>query len=411
MSELFKLEMKKLCRRKLTVIVTIGCFLATVLFFFLPYWQYKTWDENGMMLSRRDAVAYKQNCYNHISGVLTEERITRDLREYQEMYHNPENLMAERGGETSFRDEIYYSYLVPRNSYLNMLGNTYVYDGMGHLHIPEISLENGADFYQTKDETINTRINSNPDFTNVEKTYWEQKSARIAEPYEYGYVLGWSNFGDTVQMLIICILGICIAVAPVFVNEYQTGTDALVLSTRYGKTKVIYAKVFSSILFGTVVFAINAATALMLPLMTFGAAGGDLPLQIMDSTCPYALTFAQSAFVLIGIAYAVMLGLLSVTLLCSAGMKSAFSVLIIDVLMIFLPVFFGGGENNLWQHLHHLLPYHAITGISLFKEYFSYSFGNIVINVIVMIVLCYGALALITLPLAGRGFRKHQVQS
>ena len=103
------------------------------------------------------------------------------------------------------------------------------------------------------------------------------------------------------------------------------GTDAVILSTKYGKSKVIYAKIISSLLFGTVTFVMNCTIALLLPLLTFGVEGGNLPLQIMDSYCPYALNFSQAAFIVIGIAYFVMLGLLAITLLCSSKMKSSCS--------------------------------------------------------------------------------------
>lgn len=411
MSELIKLEIKKLCRRKLTIIVTLCCFFATVLFFSMPYLQYQTANKNGIMLSGSDAVSYRHKCYNDdLSGILTEERITEDLLEYQKLYNNPKNLITQ-GGETLFVDEIYYGYLAPRKSYLNMLGNTYADNEMGYLNIPEISLEDGASFYQARDDTITMRINSNPNFTDTERTYWKNKSSKIQKNYKYGYVLGWSAFGDTVQTLIICILGICITVAPVFANEYQTGADAVVLSTRFGKTKVVYAKIISSIIFGTIVFAINAAVALLLPLLTFGADGGNLPLQIMDSTCPYALTFSQSAFILIGIAYIVMMGLLSFTLLCSSKMSSAFPVLIIDVMIIFLPTFLRMPKTNLWQHIYHLFPDQTLGGLSVFKEYFSYALGGIVLNPFGMSLLVYTVIVFAALPLAGRIFSTHQVQS
>lgn len=410
MNELIQLEMKKLCRRKMTIVVTGICFFATALFFLLPFLQYRTLDENGTVLSGSEAVSYRKECFENISGTLTEERIAADLKEYQDIYHTPGNLITERGGEVSFKDEIYYSYLAPRTSYLNMLGNTYNHNAMGYLNIPDISTEDAGNFYQIRNKNVNLSIENNPSLSSLEKDYWKNKNAEIDEPYEYGYPLGWTMFIDTAQMLILCILGICIAVAPVFSNEYQSGTDTVILSTKYGKSKVIYAKIISSLLFGTVTFVMNCTIALLLPLLTFGVEGGNLPLQIMDSYCPYALNFSQAAFIVIGIAYFVMLGLLAITLLCSSKMKSAFTVLIIDVLLIFLPVFFSYGENSLWQHIYPLLPYPSLTGFSLFKEYLSYGLGGIVYNVNEIILLLYLFIVLISLPLAYRNFKRHQVQ-
>lgn len=291
-----------------------------------------------------------------------------------------------------------------------MLGNTYNNNGMGCLNIPDISPEDAGNFYRIRNENVHSAIEHNNHLSAVEKEYWKKKNSGIHEPYEYGYPLGWSIFGDTTQMLILCILGICIAVAPVFSNEYQSGTDAVILSTTYGKSRVIYAKIISSLLFGTIVFAVNAAAALLLPLLTFGTEGGNLPLQIMDSYCPYALTFSQSSFITLGTAYFVMLGLLAVTLLCSSKMKSSFTVLIVDILLIFLPVFFRYSENSLWQHIYSLLPYPSLSGLSLFKEYLSYHLGGLVCNVNEMILLFYLFIVLICLPLACRNFKNHQVQ-
>ncbi len=410
MLELIKLEMKKLCRRKLTIIVTICCFLATALFFSLPFFQFLAWDEDGNMLSRSEAVEYRHECYNNISGEITEERVTHDLKEYQEKYSNPDNIIIERGGEVTFKDEVFFGYLSPRSSYMNMLGNTYMPNGLGNNNIPKIDLTNGANFYNTRNETVKNLINNNNDLTESEKEYWIDKNDKINEPYEYGYALGWSLFGDTAVMLIISILGICIALASVFANEYQAGTDAVILSTKYGKSKIIYAKIITSLIFATAVFTVNAMTALAIPLITIGADGANLPLQIMDTTVPYSLTFLQATIITIVIAYIVMLGLVSITLLCSSKMKTAFPVLIIDVLIIFLPVFLKPGSNDIWNHIAWLLPYHSMSGVSIFKEYLSYPIGITVLSIISMIVILYLAITLIALPLAGRSFKKHQVK-
>ncbi|MDE5974546.1 MAG: ABC transporter permease subunit [Eubacterium sp.] len=410
MLELIKLEMKKLCRRKLTIIVTVCGFLATVLFFSLPFLQFLAWDQDGNMLSRSEAIEYRHKCYDSISGEITEERVTQDLKEYQEKRNNPDNIIIEKDGEVTFTDEVFFGYLSPRSSYMDMLGNTYIPNQLGHNNITKIDLTNGADFYNTRNEIVKNLITNNYDLTESEKEYWLDKNEKINEPYEYGYALGWSSFGDTAVMLIISILGICIALASVFANEYQAGTDAVILSTRYGKSKIIYAKIITSFVFATAVFTVNAITALAIPLITRGADGANLPLQIMDTTIPYPLTFLQATLITIGIAYAVMLGLVSITLLCSAKMKTAFPVLIIDVLFIFIPIFLKPGSNALWNRIAWLLPYNSMSGLSIFKEYLSYPTGITVFSVLSMIVILYFAITLTALPLAGRGFKKHQVK-
>ena len=383
MLELIKLEWIKLCRKRLTIAVTLFCVLATSIIFSLPFLQYQIWDANGTMLTRGEAVSYRKKTYDEIlNGSLTEERITDDMREYKNKYSDAENLMTQRGGEKSFTDEVYYRYFAPRQSYLNMIGNAYSNNEYGAANILSVDLENGAEFYATRQDTIDERIKNNEDLSDDEKTYWREKSLSLAFPFAYGYALGWASFGETADMLIICILGICIVVAPIFAGEYQSGADAVILSTRYGKNKIISAKIFVAFLFGTIVFAVNAVIALLLPLLTFGSEGGALPVQI---------------------AYIVLVGLIAITLLLSARMKSAFAVLILDVLLIFIPMFFSLSKTNAW------LPAMATSGLSRYSYYISYCLGNFVVDIFFVIVIVYAIITALSLPLSGILFKKHQV--
>lgn len=45
MFELIKLEWIKLCRKRLTIAVTLFCVVATSIIFCLPFLQYQIWDE------------------------------------------------------------------------------------------------------------------------------------------------------------------------------------------------------------------------------------------------------------------------------------------------------------------------------------------------------------------------------
>lgn len=405
MLELTKLELIKLCRKKITIIVTLFCLLATVIIFSLPFLQYEIWDANGARLTRGDAVSYRKDTYaNTLSGTLSEERITQDMSEYQSMHSDPANLITERGGETSFTDEIYYRYYAPRQSYLRMIGNAYSNNEIGATNILSVDLKNGADFYKSRQETIVERIKNNEELNDAEKTYWEEKNLSVEVPFDYGYVLGWARFGETAGMLIICILGICIAVAPIFAGEYQAGTDAIILSTRYGKSKIIAAKILSAFLFGTIVFAVNALLALIIPLLTFGTEGGNLPVQIAYISSPYNMTFMQADFLAILISFIVLIGLISITLLLSAKMKSPFAVLILDVLIVFMPMFFSMSKANAW------LPAMATSGLPMCSYYISYSFMGTVFNIFLMVIIIYAIVTAISIPVAGRIFKRHEVQ-
>lgn len=90
------------------------------------------------------------------------------------------------------------------------------------------------------------------------------------------------------------LLAVCIVIAPVFSGEYQAGTDAVILSAKYGKTKLTTAKIVASYLFGFAAFTLHIIVAFGLPLVAFGVDGWNLPLQINGTTVPYPLTFLQA---------------------------------------------------------------------------------------------------------------------
>lgn len=70
------------------------------------------------------------------------------------------------------------------------------------------------------------------------------------------------------------LLAVCIVVAPVFSGEYQAGTDAVILSAKYGKTKLTTAKIAASFLFGTAASILHILVACGLTLAAFGIKSG-----------------------------------------------------------------------------------------------------------------------------------------
>lgn len=181
------------------------------------------------------------------------------------------------------------------------------------------------------------------------------------------------------ELLMFPLLAVCIVVAPVFSGEYQAGTDAVILSAKYGKTK----------------------------LAAFGADGWNLPLQIANTIIPYPLTFLQSVLISIGIIYLVLLAMVGLTLLLSAQMKSPYLVLIILIPILFIPMFLTpNGTTGAYNLTLFLLPYRST--IPDFGKYISYQFGGLVLDALTVRGILYTFLAIIMLPLARLGFKKHQ---
>lgn len=172
-----------------------------------------------------------------------------------------------------------------------------------------------------------------------QKEYWGSMADKADTPLQYGYYGGWEIIINSFELLVFALLAVCIVVAPVFSGEYQSGTDAVILSAKYGKTKLTTAKIAASFLFGTAAFILHILVAFVLPLTAFGIDGYDLPVQIANTAIPYPFTFLQAVLINIGIIYLVLLAMIGLTLMLSAKMKSPYFVLIILVPVLFIPMF------------------------------------------------------------------------
>ena len=71
------------------------------------------------------------------------------------------------------------------------------------------------------------------------------------------------------ELFMFPLLAICIVIAPVFASEYQAGTDAMLLSGKYGKTRLVRAKILASLLFGMAAFVIHISGSVRDPAGSF----------------------------------------------------------------------------------------------------------------------------------------------
>ena len=165
--------------------------------------------------------------------------------------------------------------------------------------------------------------------------------------------------------------------------SYQAGTDMVILSAKYGKTKLPMAKILAGVLFGVAAFTIHVAVVFGITIAAFGIDGWNLPLQINGTAVPYPFTFLQGILVNLCVIYLVLIAMISLTLFLSPN-----------------------GTSGIYNLLIFLTPYQSL--IPRFGSYISYQFGPLVFDVFSMrIIMCLAAV-LILLPLTKIGFQHHQ---
>ena len=406
---LVKYEFLKILRKKSTLIVMAASLILTGFLFGLPIMQFQTYNQDGV-IKGADGIAYEKGQYADLSVPLSEEYVAETIREVQGLFENPDNIGYD-GNEQFLIGDAYWNGVAPREKLLNLIANTYSKPNeiLGYNNLPDLDINGGASFYQTMERKIQNLLN-NPSrkLSNEQKEYWGSMAEKVDTPLQYGYYEGWEVIISSFELLMFALLAICIVVAPVFSGEYQEGTDAVILSAKYGKTKLTTAKIAASLLFGTAAFILHVVVACGLPLAAFGADGWNLPLQIANTAIPYPLTFLQAVLINIGIIYLVLLAMVGLTLLLSAQMKSPYLVLIILVPILFIPMFLTpNGTTGAYNLTLFLLPYRST--MPEFSKYISYQFGSLILDTLTIRAILYVFLTVIMLPLARLGFKNHQV--
>lgn len=413
MRTLIKFEFIKLYKKKMNLIVFWGTCVLMAIFMFMSVEQ--TWvpDKEGNKVAGLDYIAYKKETMKELSGPLTDERVKEIINEYQEMASAPGNSEGE-GENWHFVDSVYYQYYVPRRDLLLSIGHTYDDPGIQTWgdNLRELVLENEEGFYKTREERLyNTLLMGSSDwqYSAAEKDYWMKKSEKIKTPFTYGYAEGWARILDIMAFFVIPLVSLFVMVSTVYAGEYESNADHIILTTKYGKSKVIAAKNIAALLFGGLFFTINILISFFIILLSFGIEGWNLPVQNFEVQIPYPFTYLEVVLLLIGIIYVIAFGMTAFVLFLSARMKSGLPVLSVTLLVFFIALFLHASETNgIYNHILYLLPYNAMDhGV---VNPVSYPFGRVVFDYIGMRYVFYLLLLAGLLPFAGRAFKRHQVQ-
>ena len=137
----------------------------------------------------------------------------------------------------------------------------------------------------------------------------EMKSIEEAYPNHesiiLGYCDGWdkmlSSMGNVLTIL-LCLF-VVITLSPVFSEEYSCHTDSVIYAARYGKTKLVTAKIIASLetVIGMYIVFVLLNAALYMGI--YGVQGGNVNIQssLHYASSIYDLTFLQMFLISVGL--------------------------------------------------------------------------------------------------------------
>lgn len=156
---------------------------------------------------------------------------------------------------------------------------------------------------------------------------------------------------------IIMAVAAAIIFAPLFSGEYISGADSLILSSKYGKSLLVWAKLF-------VMLSLSAGLSVILTVLTYaecmavwGTDGAGAAIQLQMPMMSYPLNMGQCAVIYSVSVLAACIMSSALTALLSAGIKTPFGTIVIMSVIIIAPMMMNVSEDIVWLYkLFCLLP-------------------------------------------------------
>lgn len=413
MRTLIKYEFLKLYKKKMNLIIFWGTCAMMVIFAVMNALQTPGYDEKGNQLWGFTAIAYQKKVISELEGPLTDERASELIQEFQEVKGNPDNIEQGEDG-WQFTEPVYYSYYYPKRPVLDMIAHNYdkpwedTYGG----NIEELT-GNEEPMYEARTARLKEMLllgSSDWEYSKAEQEFWIRKDNKIKKPFIYGYAEGWEQILDMMGFFAIPLISLFIMTAGIYAGEYESHADHIILTTRYGKSKIIAAKNIAVFLFGGLFITATTLIMYLGILLCNGFEGGNLAIQNFNVDSPYPFTYIQAILICTGVNYVLAFGMLAITLFMSARMKNSLPVFAVMLFLFLIALFLQSSmTNGVYNHILYLLPYNVATFTEL-GYLISYRFGGLVLDCIRMRYVVYILLMVLALPFAGNAFRRHQVQ-
>ncbi len=387
MKQLYYFEIKKIiCKRVNQIAMLSGLLLMIICN--IAQIQGETFHDGEKELSGVSAILREKEIENRLTSELSEEFLTAFIQEYQrQMAGNPY--------------EYDWDLIKPQRNLFSCISKNYVEwnEQIDWENLNKINTEGGIGFYDRRLRKTETLLNaeySYGNFSETEKEYWLAKAKAVDIPFLWGSTNSWDIIWTGIELLFYLFFVISICIAPIFAGEYQNRTDALLLTSKHGKSKVISAKILAAFTFVFIYIAVCSSAGIGLSCALLGIDGWNLPVQLWDTIIPYQMTVFKACAINLSVIFLVSLFITAFSLLISALSKSPMIVLALNILLVFGTIFLPSSKSiGLWNKILYLLPLNCIDLKHVLRTYNSYQFGSLIISYLEMIFIVYITLTII----------------
>ncbi len=280
---LLKLELKRVLKTRLTVILLLLALLLSAALAWIPTtFPHATYfDESGgtVTVLGMDALRYMQAVEAPHAGPVTTEKVKEALTHYQ-------SVLRQYGVEETYDlpKGVYGTEILPYSAFLHGIREAFADpDTNVAPSLMDIDPEEIDDFYRILTQRNQAAMKfQQPKSPEAQKAGIEKFSA-VYKPYEY-YPSYSGDAMDYLVMLGFLVMCICAVIAaPVFTSDYETGADDILRCTRYGKAKFAMTKIAAALIICGSAMALCSAIYILISDSLFGWESIKTSMQILYS--------------------------------------------------------------------------------------------------------------------------------
>ena len=336
---LLKLELKRVLKTRLTLILLALSLVLSLLMAYIPttfsYVEYL--DENGNPVTLRglDALGYEKEAQADTAGIVTPEKVRQAVECYQ-------TCMKKYGAQYTIQlpDGVYAREILPYFPLLHGVREAFAdpVTGMAPSTL-DIVPEKVDDFYEVCEARLHSLMKLEQKDHPAAQEAAERLYSRVETPYRL--YPGYNTDAMEFQLLLSFLIATFCAViaAPIFSSDYQTGADDIYRCTKYGRVKFAITKLLSALLICGTAFSLCAVVFLLVSNSLYGWECTKTSIQMLYSIVNLPnLNLGQLQWVCAGGYLLCLLATVSFTLFLSSQFRSVVSTLSVSLLCCFLPI-------------------------------------------------------------------------
>lgn len=231
-------------------------------------------------------------------------------------------------------------------------------------------------------------------YYNYDLGYWKLRNIHSSYPFSIGLL-------------------VLIGLAPIFSAEYSRKTDAILLSSKYGKKKLIFSKIKAGLIFAIAVWGLIEIINTLIIVGVYGITGAEAYWQNFVIDCaPFPFNQLQITLVTIATSLLGIVYFASVIMLISVCSKNQFVSLLIGGVILLVPCLdFAFTDNSITQNIYNFMPTRILTSINEWQQFdLVYFFGNAV-PIQYVIIITSLLISLVAIFLCYIIFKRKQVEN